>query len=111
MNRRKGLAQGTRTFRREQRHNVQVNLTQQQQQEIPTLIPPDQRTRLKNAITMALQESELQLDSSAYIEIVNRLQATAINALDIIAMIKKTSIDQIINDLIVNFIDQFRGRM
>ena len=111
MNRRRGMALGTQTHQREQQGNVRVNLTQEQRDNIPTLIPPTERSRLRNAITLALEESELQLDGSAYIEIVNRLQATAVNALDLIAMIQRTDIDCIINDLIINFIDQFRGRM
>ena len=111
MNRRGGLARGTKAHQREQRQNAQVNITQEQRENIPTLIPPNERSRLRNAMELALKESALELDSSAYIEIVNRLQATAVNALELIAMIQKTDIDRIINDLIINFIDQFRGRM
>ena len=111
MNKRGGLARGTQTHQREQRGNIRVNLTQEQRDSIPTIMAPSERTRLSNAINLAIQESDRELGDLDYIEIVNRLQSTAIHALDLISLHQHMDIDQIINGLIIDYLDQYRGRI
>ena len=111
MNRRRGMAQGTQTHQREQRNNPQVNLTQEQRDSIPIIMAPSERTRLSNAINSALQESDRELVASDYIDIINRLQTTAISALELISMHQKTEVDTLINRLILDYLDQYRGRI
>lgn len=111
MNRGKGLAEGSQTYQREQRHSVQVNLTSEQRDNIPTLLAPSDRHRLSNAINLAVQESDRELGSDDYIDIINRLQTSAITALELISMHQKTEVDTIINQLILNYLDQYRGRI
>ena len=105
------MARGTQTHQREQRGNIQVNLTREQRENIPTLISPPERTRLSNAINVALEESDRELVDSDYIDIINRLQTTAISALELISMHQKMEVDTLINRLILDFLDQYRGRI
>lgn len=111
MNKRGGLAKGTQTYQRNRKLSATVNLTQEQVAEIPVIMAPPERNKLSNAINLALQESERELLGSDYVEIVNRLQTTAISALEIISTHQRMEVDTIINQLILNYLDQYRGRI